>query len=188
MIPFLFFALVSSVFNGSAFGADQFGLKNVREVMPGVLYRGGGEGGRQPISSGSMQNLCSYGFQSAYYVYRTGWGGDHGVSCGGGQTVYMSKQWDNSQQARAILTDIYNKIQTGGKVYVHCWYGVHASGYIAAIALRQFCGYSAEQGVTYWDSAVPASIRYEKVQQMVRNFSPYSDLQLSAAQQARVCP
>jgi len=35
---------------------------------------------------------------------------------------------------------------------------------------------------------VPASIRYQKVQDKIRAFRPYGEFQISGAEQARVCP
>lgn len=165
------------------------GLKNVKMVMPGVLYRGGGTGGKSPMGSSQSTALCEDGFSSAVYGYRTGWSGDHSVQCGSGSLNYSSRQWDKSSAGEAMLRELHSIIQNGsGPMYVHCWYGVHASGYLAAIALMQFCGYDANQAVDYWNSNVPASIRYRKVQDMIRNFRPLGELQISGEQQARVCP
>ena len=55
-------------------------------------------------------------------------------------------------------------------------------------ALMQFCDLSGEEGVTYWNSNVAKTIQYPKVQQMIRAFKPYPELEISAEQQARVCP
>jgi hypothetical protein len=99
------------------------------------------------------------------------------------------KRWDYPSEVRSVLESLHRIIQEGrGAMYVHCWYGVHASGYIAAVALMQFCGFSPEAAVEYWNSNVAASIRYEKVQNMIRAFKPYPDLEISPGLQARVCP
>ncbi len=167
----------------------EYGLKNFKPVMPGVLYRGGGNGEREPMSSASRQGLCAAGFSSAYYLYNTGWQGESMTTCAGGSLRYDYKSWDRSSGQEAILTDLYRIITEGrGPMYVHCWYGVHASGLIAAIALKQFCGYSDKAAVDYWDSHVPRSIRYPKVQEKVRAFRPDPRLEISAEQRARVCP
>lgn len=167
---------------------DFGGLKNVKTVMPNVLYRGGGTGGKEPIGRTQLNALCEGGFGSAIYAYKTGWTGDQSVSCGGGSLRYTYEQWDRPASAKNFLNEVYAAIQSGRSVYVHCWYGVHASGYLAAIALKQFCGYGDNEAVAYWDSHVPKSIRYPKVQAMVRDFQPSSSLQLDAGTRARVCP
>ena len=38
-----------------------------------------------------------------------------------------------------------------GPVYLHCWNGWHASGYISALILKQFCGMSDIEATAYWD-------------------------------------
>jgi hypothetical protein len=165
------------------------GLKNVKMVMPGVLYRGGGLGGKEPIGSAQLEALCEDGFTSAVYSYRTGWQGEQRVSCGAGSLQYDYRQWDKEAGGKAMLASIHKIIQNGqGALYVHCWHGVHASGYLAAIALMQFCDYLPEQAVQYWNENVPASIRYQKVQDKIRAFRPYKEFQISGAEQTRVCP
>lgn len=174
-------ALVS--FNASA----EFGLKNFHEVMPGALYRGGGTGGRQPVSTPTLRSMCDGGIRSAVYLYRTGFNGPQTESCGSGQISYKYIQWDRND--RAILTELHKMIVEGrGPMYVHCWYGVHASGYISAVALKQFCGYSDSEALDYWNSYVAKKIRYPKIQNMVVKFQPYPELNISAAQAAKVCP
>lgn len=166
-----------------------YGVKNFKVVMPGVLYRGGGEGGKNPLSDKALQSLCREGFRSAVYGYKTGWTGTKKVSCEGGQLIYTYRQWDKVSDAQEMHRELFGLIKNrGGAMYVHCWYGVHASGFLAATALMQFCGYSASQAVAYWDSNVPASIRYPKVQNAIRAFQVDPGMQLSAEEQATYCP
>jgi len=177
----ILFAPLLSVSSAQA----QYGLENFKEVMPGALYRGGGNGEREPMSDSSLEGLCQAGFDSAIYLYGRKPG--KALNCGVGQIEYPQLKWDRDEDK--ILSKIYSNIQSGsGPVYAHCWYGVHASGYIAAIALRQFCGYSGEQALSYWNAHVPKKIRYEKVQKMVLNFVPSGSLNLTPAQQSRYCP
>lgn len=167
----------------------KYGLDNFKMVMPGVLYRGGGTGPRTPLATAPLQALCNEGFSAAVYVYGKGWRGARSVNCGNGQLTYVSKRWDHLNEQREILEELHDIIQRGrGAMYVHCWYGVHASGYIVATALMQFCGLSSAQAVAYWNSNVPRTIQYPKVQARIRAFKPYSDLQISAAERTRVCP
>lgn len=162
----------------------EFGLKNFKTVMPGALYRGGGNGSRAPMSESSLRRLCEAGFSTAYYLYGSGKG--RTLNCGSNTIEYKNIRYS---KPRSILRAVYDAIQNqSGPVYEHCWYGVHASGYVAAVALRQFCGYSAEQAVSYWNDHVPASIRYAKVQKMIRDFEPDRSLQLSGSQASRYCP
>jgi hypothetical protein len=76
-----------------------------------------------------------------------------------------------------------------GAMFVHCWYGVHASGTLAATALRQFCGLSGDQAVRYWESTVPSrSLWYPTVLNAVRSFKPDPVLNISQEDKERVCP
>lgn len=163
----------------------EYGLQNFKTVMPGALYRGGSTGGRNPMNDSALQGLCEDGFSTAVFLYGRG-SSDRNMSCSRGNTSYKNISMSKDKK---ILGLIYNAIQNGsGPVYVHCWYGVHASGYIAAVALRQFCGYSAEQAVSYWNASVPKSIRYPKVQNQIRNFVPDPGMRLSGGQASKYCP
>jgi hypothetical protein len=165
------------------------GIKNFKMVMPGVLYRGGGTGGKVPLGDAQLDALCADGFTSATYAYKTGWSGPQSATCGNNRISYDYRQWDNASALKSTLSEIHDIIRTGqGAMYVHCWYGVHASGYVVSAALMQFCGYSADQAVAYWNSNVPAKLQYPKVQQKIRAFTPYKEFSISAADQARVCP
>src|SRR5262245_4773224 len=61
---------------------DLYGLRNVREVLKGVLYRGGGNNlyhrdpamrrdNRNPLPDDGVTNLCEEGFHQAIYLYPT---------------------------------------------------------------------------------------------------------------------
>lgn len=165
------------------------GIKNFKMVMPGVLYRGGGTGEKVPLGNAQLDALCADGFTNANYAYKTGWTGTKTSSCGGTRLDYEYRQWDNAGALKSTLAEIHDIIRAGrGAMYVHCWYGVHASGYVVTTALMQFCGYNAEQAVAYWNSNVPAKLQYPKVQQMIRAFKPYREFEISSSDQARVCP
>ena len=168
----------------------KYGVNNFKMVIPGVLYRGGGTGPQAPLTSAPLQALCADGFVAAVYAYGKGWqGGPRSVSCGAGQLTYVSKRWDHPDEQHEIMKRLHSIIQEGhGAMYVHCWYGIHASGYIAATALKQFCGLSDERAVAYWNSNVPQKIQYPAVRAKVRGFKPFPELQITAEQQARVCP
>jgi hypothetical protein len=83
--------------------------------------------------------------------------------------------------------------QDKGAMYVHCWYGLHASGFISATALAQFCGtagWDSRRAAEYWDSVIPPKIRYPKEHDQVANFVRFTDpeLQISVQDATRVCP
>lgn len=170
----------------------KYGVSNFKMVMPGVLYRGGNTGGvnQVPMQSQSVQALCNDGFVSAVYAYGANWpGGVQTSQCTGGSLNYIMKRWDHPTEVSDVMRELYEVIQRGqGAMYVHCWYGVHASGLIVTAALQQFCGLSADEAVDYWDSNVAPTIRYPKVQAMIRAFRADPALQIPANVQARICP
>jgi hypothetical protein len=177
------------------------GLTHFRVVMPGVLYRGGtegpragGDGPRRPLQNQSLQALCKAGFSQAVYAYRTGWNGTENVSCAGNSLQYDYHQWDNRAALKKVFIKLHEIITQGkGAMYVHCWYGLHASGFISATALAQFCGstgWDSRRAAEYWDSVIPPKIRYPKEHNQVANFVRFTDpeLQISVQDATRVCP
>jgi hypothetical protein len=91
------------------------------------------------------------------------------------------------------LRHIYDALQDPmqGPVYTHCWNGWHASGSVAAVALRQFCGMAAEDAVKYWDRNTDGNNKepqFERIRQRVREFEPDPALMLSPEQQREYCP
>lgn len=170
----------------------KYGLTNFKMVMPGVLYRGGTTVGREgnPMTAASLEALCNDGFGSATYVYSQNWAGDSKtISCNNGQLTYRMNRWNNENEVNDLLRELKIIIDDGkGAMYVHCWYGVHASGFVVTAALKQFCGLSDEQALAYWNSNAPKRIQYPKVQEMVRRFRSDPALNITAEQKARVCP
>jgi hypothetical protein len=166
-----------------------YGLDNFKIVMPGVLYRGGSSGDKLPLASSSLQALCNDGFSTAVYVYSRGESKkSQSIICQKGQMDYVQHSWDNPTEVHKIHKILYQIITAHkGPMYVHCWYGMHASGYVAATALIQFCGLSNSQAINYWKSHVPVKIQYKKVQDMIRGFKPDPAFKLSPIEQAHHC-
>lgn len=173
-------------------GKSKYGVTYFRMVMPGVLYRGGNENpkNRVQLSTGTVQNLCSDGFDAVVYAYSDkSLSKAKAVSCGSNSTAYVSKPWNTPSAVRDMLQELRDIIVEGkGAMYVHCWYGTHASGYLATAALMQFCGLSNEEGVAYWNMNVAPAIRYPKEHARIRAFKRYDDLTITPEQQKRVCP
>lgn len=174
----------------------QYGVSNLRMVMPGVLYRGGSTAGTErnqgPLQPGSQQALCNDGFSAIVYGYGNNWrgGSSVAVSCAKGQATYVSKRWDHPNEIHDAMKTLHDIISgQKGAMYVHCWYGVHASGTLAAAALRQFCGLSGDQAVRYWEGTVPSSkLWYPGVLRAIRSFQPDPALNISEEEKKRVCP
>lgn len=187
---------------------DLYGTRNFRSVLKGIVYRGGANNrwhrerrrdNRNPLPEDGLENLCREGFGAAYYLYRTNFEvAPHHIRCesprSADQTItYVQASPSDPQQTHEVLGAIFETIKDyrHGPIYIHCWNGWHASGLLAAKVLRQFCGLSAEEAVAYWDRNTDGhnrEPRYERIRQQIRDFAPYPEFALSAAEAAMICP
>jgi len=145
-------------------------IKNSQTLLGGSLVRAG-VSGQAPLSDSQLRELCEQGFSKAYFLYRNI--APKTVNCGGNRSItYKSQSWINFEP---ILDDINRDLTSrSGHVFIHCHNGAHASGAVAAIALRQFCGMSGEQAMAYWSRTntygTPPGIG--SIQRRVHGFSP----------------
>ena len=157
------------------------GIRNLREVIPGILYRSGANGDMKygPLNDTSVTKLCKQGFDSYFYDYKRG--ADHNVPCGTNQvSLKIRPSLAGDKYVRDQLSTIYTAIKQGlGPVITSCDAGHHASGYISAAALIQFCGYTNQQALAYWIKNTDGDSNYPSVKKKVLAFRPYSDLQIS---------
>jgi hypothetical protein len=130
----------------------------LKTVIPGLLYRGGGAGGRVPLTQEALKGLCEVGFSLAVYGYTEGFRGTQEIQCTNsisGQPNTLTYVAGEASKL-AFEQDVMNRIQTvvanpnAGPVFVHCWNGDHASGELASFSLRQFCGWSGPAATAYW--------------------------------------
>jgi hypothetical protein len=207
-VPDLFTKLVDNSGNGFT---DLYGVRNFRVVLNGVVYRGGANNkynknkirdNRNPLPVEGMNNLCKEGFSSVYYMYTTNYDKNLSrVKCKTERGVDQSREnemaylqkgpWDQNAQ-HTILKTIFNAIMNpkAGPVYLHCWNGWHASGLISAFTLRQFCNFTGEQAVKYWDLNTDGNNKgksYDSYRAQIRNFKQFSDLTLSAEISKGIC-
>lgn len=172
-------------FNGMAF---------FRPVLSGVLYRAGFDGGDNKhagLSAVQRQELCNAGFSNAYYIdfgsktdYKT-------TDCGSNRLEYHKA---TSNKTHDILKDIHDIIKNPGKgpALVHCMWGVHSSGSVAAMALVQFCGWSENQAKDYWEKARNNANCSGGCDQWIdakfKSFKVDPLLSISPEEQRRICP
>jgi len=169
-------------------GIQFHGIRDFREVMPGALYRGGANNGHAPLSHDELNALCEDDIGTAIYLYTTGFSGPSVTHCSKGSLNYIDKGWEGSGRA-AVHKQIYDTIKGKGKpVFIHCWYGIHATGAVAATALIQFCNLPPKQAVDYWKVGVPAKLQYPKVIQSIMGFKPDPALQLTPEERDQYCP
>ena len=187
-----------------------YGVRNFRAVLNGVYYRGGANnvynkhGKRKnsnPLPAAGLENLCEEGFSQAVYLYSTNFSGaPKSVRCRdfqGNENVLTYSQISplsyRREDQRELLTLIHDRIRDPrrGPIYDHCWNGWHASGFVAAITLRQFCGFTKEQAVAYWNLNTDGNNKspgYNKVRNQISAFQPFADLDISEAERAAICP
>lgn len=181
------------------------GVRNLRTVLPGILYRAGANNAYRkagalvnqgPLPAEALQNLCRQGFSDAIYLYSRGFTAttttcEHGGAAN--QLRYLkATPYMSAATTRAILKLVHDHIEGTDHrpVLVHCWNGWHASGYQAAVALRQFCGFDAQQAVRYWDeNAAPlGKTETAAIHASIANFLPVAELQISRAHRDVLCP
>ncbi len=172
-------------------------LKNMRTVLDRVLYRGGGPGGKVPLTGNNLNALCENDFSGAVYLYSDGFKGPQTVSCTGNKSVHYMISGFRGKDGEKTLRAIHNVIKSQstaqplGPVFVHCWNGWHASGEIAAYALRQFCDMSGNEAADYWGKNIGDHgnlPKYGSIQNRIRNFVKIPGLDITAEEKERVCP
>lgn len=186
-----------------------YGTRNFRAVLANVLYRGGAnnknyrEGprpNRNPLPTQGLKSLCEQGFDTAVYMYSAGFEtAPRKVECTDEKTGlpatldYLQIGPYAEASIRELLEITARKIRAGGTLkgsYYHCWNGWHASGMISAYSLRQFCNYSGDQAVKYWDLNTDGNYTdpaFEKLRAQIRDFKPYEDLKLTTEESAKLC-
>jgi hypothetical protein len=182
---------------------DLYGVRNFREVLKGVLFRGGAnnaynEHGRRntkyPLPTNGLDNLCEEGFKTVVYLYPTNYDkAPKDLHC---RSIRGSNHMNYPQirisKVRVLLETIFTAIKDSemGPVYMHCWNGWHASGYISALSLRQFCGVSGSDAVAYWirNTDNNDGPEYDDHKRKIASFVPYTDLMIDTTTQRKICP
>ena len=169
-------------------GGPFHGIRDYREVIPDVLYRGGANNGHAPLKQDQLNALCDAGMGTAIYLYTTGFTGPSTTQCTKGKLDYIYKGWEGKGRA-AIHQKIFDTIKDHGKpVFVHCWHGIHATGSVVATALMQFCNISPQQAVDYWKVGIAKKVQYPSVIQSIMTFKTNPKLQLTPEERKQYCP
>lgn len=186
-----------------------YGTRNVRAVLRGVVYRGGANNyyhrtnardNMNPLPADGLKSLCTEGFGTAVYLYtknfETAKATTNCTSLNGSRNsvkYYQESPQDDEAAGARVLQMVYDKLMSTSDVrpiYLHCWNGWHASGYISTLILRQFCGVSAEAGVRYWNANTDGfntGASYDAIRAKIRAFQPNPALRISPALQSKVC-
>ncbi len=187
-----------------------YGVRNLRAVLNGVVYRGGANNvynkygkrlNSNPLPNIGLENLCKEGFGTSIYLYSTNYSSapkstrcNSDVLEANTLTYKQESVLSDSGAAKRVLNFIYQRLTSpveSRPLYLHCWNGWHASGYISALTLRQFCDYSEEQAVNYWNTNTDGnnvSPGYDKIRSKIRNFRPDPNLTINSHLKSKICP
>jgi len=165
-------------------------IKNEQKLLDGLLSRGGVKN-RQPLSNADLKELCERGFTKAYTLYG---GANRTVECSKGTIEYRgSKDFRSPKDMNRILENIHASFTSKEHTFVHCNNGAHASGFVAAIALRTFCGMTADKAIAYWGRTLNGYPLQEpnrsNLMRRIREYPVRQDLELNAGQKESFgCP
>ena len=201
--------LTSKITDNKGNGYDSlYGTRNLRPLLHGVAYRGGANNyfhktakrkNSNPLPKDGLNNLCVEGFSSSIYLYQSNWDSSlattncNCINNTKNQLDYYQLNYFNSDDIIKMLTLVYESAldKNKGPVYFHCWNGWHASGFIAALCLKQFCGFSSLEAVNYWDLCTDGtniSPRYNSIRQKIKDFIPIDSLMLKDSIGNKICP
>lgn len=184
--------LVVGILFFSSFYVQAADLRYEQEVLKGLFFRAGGAGGRRSLQVEILNQLCSEGVSTVFYLYPSESFTTRGeYTCGSHRLVYTGSGFKN-QESRPVLEAIYRAANNNsGPIIAHCWNGWHASGEVAAHALMQFCGWSGDQAAQYWADNIGDRGNlgnYGSITRRISRFTPDPSLQFTAQQKQRYCP
>ncbi len=193
MKKFIIWALAAVATLGAvSSNANAADYKAPRTILPGLLIGSGvpkGYGGKSlPVEK--VKEYCEQGITTAFYLYPSENFSTEGTyNCGSGSIRYKGGAF-RGRDTKEVLETILRAANRGEKVLVHCWNGSHATGEIAALALKQFCGYSDKEAANYWKQNIHDKFqsKYESILKRIRNFETFSDLNFTSSQRAKFCP
>lgn len=183
-----------------------YGVRNFRAVLHGVYYRGGANNlynkngvrsNSNPLPSEGLKNLCEEGFKNAIYLYSTNFAAaPKTATCKDFSNTprtldYLQISGLAKANEEKFIALIYKRIkgEIDGPIYGHCWNGWHASGFVATIALKQFCGYSDQKALDYWIANTDGNdADYATIKSKVKAWKPITKYAISAAESASICP
>lgn len=185
-----------------------YGTRNMRPILHGTAYRGGANNyyhltdkrnNHNPLPNDGMNNLCAEGFSAGVYLYRENFETAtlrDTCLCINNDTnnfKYYQKDYFDNQHVHDMVEMVYQSATNNkvGPVYLHCWNGWHASGFISAVILKQFCAFSDFDAVNYWDlgtDGANTSPRYQTQRNRIKAFKPYSEFSINDSLKNCLCP
>lgn len=182
-----------------------YGVRNFRQVLKGILYRGGANNSynkygkrsnTNPLPTMGLENLCQQGFGSSVYLYETNFStAPKQVSCTTVESKANKLKYHQLTAADVENTNIYLEMvfkaikgEGASPIYMHCWNGWHASGLVSALSLRQFCGMSGKEALAYWMKNTDGNTDgYESIKKRIVDFQPLPQFKISDDEQKQIC-
>jgi hypothetical protein len=180
-----------------------YGTRNMRTILFGVAYRGGANNfyhktnkrnNSNPLPIDGLQHLANEGFSAAIYLYGTNFSSAPKLVISDNKKdtlrYYQNSLSDRKQIKRVLLMvkEVIDNPQKG-PIYLHCWNGWHQSGYISAMILMQFCGYTNQQAVEYWIANTDGNSKgYDKIKNLILEFEPFDDIKVDRELMKSICP
>jgi len=178
-----------------------YGTRNFRSILHGIAYRGGGNnyyhrtdkrGNKNPLPQDGLDNLLNVGFSNIVYLYKTNWNTAPRFLIDGKKRLDYYQLSGNDHESRdSILSMVYETIQNNqsGPIYLHCWNGWHQSGYISAVLLKQFCGFSTLKSLHYWEDCADSwSKGYDRIKEAIIKFEPIEKYKIDQETADLICP
>jgi outer membrane protein OmpA-like peptidoglycan-associated protein len=185
-----------------------YGARNMRPILHGIAYRGGANNhyhktdkrhNHNPLPNDGIENLCKEGFSNSVYLYRNNFDTAptfKNCDCVNGaknKMEYTQYDYFDDKHVYEMVEMVYKSATDTavGPVYLHCWNGWHASGFISAVLLKQFCGYNDLEATSYWDLGTDGannSPRYNKIRERIMNFQPISEFMINDSLGNNICP
>lgn len=180
------------------------GIRNIRAVLPGILYRSGGNGTYNnilprpndgPMTFQGVLDLYEMGFDKVYYLYSNRFSTLYPTSV---QQLldkvgiqYRSLVPVNDSLANVLLKSVHQTIESpeAGPVLVHCWNGWHMSGLVSAYALMQFCDFTGAEAWEYWKKNTDGHDNgFSKIKTRIMGFKPDPSMVLTEREKSEYCP
>jgi len=180
------------------------GVRNLRPVLNGVLYRSGANNktapflnrtNDNPLAFQTLLNLRENGFGKAYYLYAKNFQVQYtpdmlsllsqvGID-------YKSVVPTNDSLVLILLSEIQQTIEypDRGAILIHCWNGWHMSGLVSAYALMQFCDFTPTMAWDYWRKGTDGNDRgFTKLRKRIFAFQPNKQLKIGDYEKSTICP
>ena len=182
-----------------------YGTRNFRVVLYNLVYRGGGNNLHlkdtipkyylwNPMPASGLRQLSEVGFDKAVYLY------SHNFEYWYPKSRLDSLESENFEYIcrpkldsylKDYLQDVMNRANDSVQrmMYIHCWNGWHQSGLLSAYTLMQFCDYTNQEALKYWERCTDGNYRgFSAVKSRIRNYKPYKQFYFTEAQQKKFCP